>query len=120
MAGVEKKSFDSPDETRTPDKTTLEMINLGGATVGRGTFQPGWRWSECIRPVVGGESCQANHFGVLLSGRMGIKHEDGTEIDVVPGDVYRIMPGHDGWVVGDEPAVGIEFDSNTAATFAGS
>lgn len=72
MAGVESKSMDAPDEIRTPDKTTVEVVKVGGTEVGRLTFQPGWRWSECIKPVVGTDSCQAEHLGYALSGRMHI------------------------------------------------
>ncbi len=118
MAGVETRSFESPDETRTPDKTKLEIVNVGGATVGRGTLQPGWRWSEVIKPVVGTEYCDVHHLGVLLSGKMHVVHNDGSEVDIAAGDVYNIQPGHDAWVVGDQPAVGVEFDAKTAATFA--
>jgi hypothetical protein len=118
MAGVEKKSFDSPDEVRTPDKTKVSLVNLGDTAVGRAVFQPGWRWSECIKPMVGGDSCQATHLGVLISGRMAIVHDDGTEMEMGPGEPYRILPGHDGWVVGDEPAVAYEFNSTTATNFA--
>ena len=118
MAGVEVRNFDSPDETRRPDKTTLEMVSVGGTTVGRGTMQPGWRWSENIKPIVGTESCQVHHLGIVLSGRIHIVHDDGSEGDISAGDVFSIEPGHDAWVVGDEPYVGVEFDPKTAATFA--
>ena len=118
MAGIEKKSFDSPDETRTPDKTKVEVVNLGGTTAGRSTFQPGWKWSECIKPVAGTESCQARHVGTVASGRLHIVHEDGSEVEIGAGDAYVIEPGHDAWVVGDEPYVAYEFESKTAAEFA--
>ena len=118
MASVIAKSFDTPDETRTPDKTKVEVVDLGGAKAARMTFQPGWRWSECVKPVVGTESCQARHIGTVASGRMHIVHDDGTEIDAGPGDAYVIEPGHDAWVVGDEPLVGFEFESSAAETYA--
>jgi hypothetical protein len=118
MAAVESKSMDTPDETRTPDKTTLGVVHLGDATVARLTLEPGWRWSECIKPVVGTESCQAAHLGYLMYGRMHIVADDGTEADLVAGDTYRIAPGHDAWVVGDEPVVGLEFEAKTAETYA--
>lgn len=111
MAGVESKSFDAPDETRTPEKTTVDVVRVGGNEVGRFTFQPGWRWSECIKPVVGTDSCQAEHWGYAVSGRMHIEHEDGTSLELGPGDAYLIAPGHQAWVVGDEPFVGVEFKS---------
>ncbi|HYI45248.1 MAG TPA: cupin domain-containing protein [Actinomycetota bacterium] len=118
MAGVEAKSFDSPDESRTPDKTKLDVVQLGGVTAGRATFQPGWKWSECIKPVVGTDSCQARHVGAVVSGRLHVVHEDGSEGEVGPGGVYVIEPGHDAWVVGDEPYVAFEFESKTAADYA--
>src|SRR5215211_6638085 len=118
MAGVESRDFSAPDETRTPDKTTVELVNLAGGQIGRYTFQPGWRWSECIKPVVGTDSCQAHHIGLLVSGTMHVIHDDGSESDVSPGDAYEITSGHDAWVVGDEPVVGFEFDSSTAERFA--
>lgn len=118
MAGVTSRSFDSPDETRTPDKTKVEVVDLGGAKAARLTAQPGWRWSECIKPVVGGDSCQARHLGVVTSGKMHIVHNDGTESDIGAGDAYRIDPGHDAWVVGNEQFVGFEFESSAAETYA--
>jgi hypothetical protein len=118
MASVTVKNFDSPDETRAPDKTKLEVVDLGSAKAARLTVQPGWRWSECIKPVVGGDSCQARHVGMITSGRMHIVHDDGTEADAGPDDVYVIEPGHDAWVVGDEPVTGFEFESATAQTYA--
>jgi mannose-6-phosphate isomerase-like protein (cupin superfamily) len=109
MEGVETRDFSAPDETRTPDKTKVEIVHLAGGQIGRYTFQPGWRWSECIKPVAGTDSCQVDHIGVVLSGRLHVVHDDGTETDVRAGEVYRIAPGHDAWVVGDEPAVNVEF-----------
>ena len=109
LAGVETRDFTTPDETRTPDKTTVELVNLAGGQIGRYTFQPGWRWSECIKPVVGTDSCQVEHIGYVVSGSLHVKHEDGTEGEAKAGHVYRISPGHDAWVVGDEPAVFVEF-----------
>jgi hypothetical protein len=84
--------------------------------IGRYTFQPGWRWSEHIEPVVGGDSCQSEHIGYLVSGRMGVKRDDGSTGEVTAGSVYRIAPGHDGWVIGDDPVVVVEFQG--AATYA--
>jgi hypothetical protein len=118
MASIERKSMDKPDETRTPDKTVVGVVHLGAATVARLSVQPGWRWSECIKPVVGGESCQAAHLGYVVSGRIHIASDDGTELDLGPGDVYRLDPGHDAWVLGDEPAVALEFEGKTAETYA--
>ena len=111
MAGVESKSMDNPDEVRSPDKTRVDVVKIGGNEVGRLTLEPGWRWSECIKPVVGGDSCQADHLGYAVSGRMHIEHDDGTTKEIGPGEAYIIAPGHDAWVVGDEPFVGLEFKS---------
>jgi hypothetical protein len=118
MAGVEVGDFGSPDETRTPDKTTMEVVRIGGVSAARLRLEPGWRWSECIKPVVGGESCQVRHVGLLQSGTMHVVHEDGTEQAISSGRAYVIEPGHDAWVVGDEPVVGFEFESRAAEEFA--
>ena len=111
MAGVEARDFDSPDETRTPEKTRSEIVRMTGASVARLTLEPGWRWSECVKPVVGTESCQARHVGVVQEGRLGVRHEDGSEGELRAGEAYVIEPGHDAWVVGDEPVRGYEFES---------
>ena len=118
MPGVEKRSFDSPDETRTPDKTTIDVVRMGDTSAARMTFEPGWRWSECVKPVAGTDSCQARHVGVAQSGRLHVSHEDGSEQDIGPGDTYVIEPGHDAWVVGDETFVGFEFESRSAEEYA--
>jgi cupin domain len=118
MTSIESKSMDAPDETRAPEKTTVSVVHLGQATVARLTAQPGWRWSECIKPVAGTESCQAAHLGYVVSGKIHIASSDGTERDLGPGDAYRIEPGHDAWVLGDEPFVALEFESKTAETYA--
>ena len=109
MSGIESKTFDQPDESRTPEKTQVDVVRVGDAEVGRFTFQPGWRWSECIKPVVGTDSCQVDHIGYVASGSIGVRHDDGTEETLRAGDVYRITPGHDAWVEGDEAFVGYEF-----------
>jgi hypothetical protein len=118
MPGVEVRGFDTPDETRTPDKTKIDVVRMAGATAARFTFEPGWKWSECIKPVAGTESCQARHVGVAQSGRMHVAHEDGTEEEFGPGEAYVIEPGHDAWVVGDERFVGFEFESRSAEEYA--
>ena len=116
MADIESNDFSSPDETRTPDKTTVELVNVAGGQIGRYTFQPGWRWSECIKPVAGTDSCQVEHIGYAVSGTLHVKHDDGTEGEVVAGQVYRIAPGHDAWNAGSEAAVFVEFQG--AANYA--
>ena len=118
MAGVESRSFDSPDETRTPDKTTVDVVQLGATTAARFTFEPGWKWSECIKPTVGTDSCQKKHVGAILSGTLHIEHEDGTVGEAAAGDAYVVEPGHDAWVVGDEPVIALEFESQSAADYA--
>ena len=118
MAGVESRDFGSPDETRTPEKTRVDVVRMSGATVGRFAFEPGWRWSECVKPVAGTDSCQARHVGVVHAGRLAITHEDGTELEIGPGEAYVIEPGHDAWVVGDERFVGFEFESRAAEEYA--
>ena len=118
MAGVEIGDFSSPDETRTPDKTNVEIVRMGGIAASRMRLEPGWKWSECIKPIAGGEHCQAHHVGLLQSGAMHVVHEDGTEQEIRAGQAYVIETGHDAWVVGDEAVVGFEFDSRTAEEYA--
>ncbi|MDR6415814.1 cupin domain-containing protein [Pseudarthrobacter sulfonivorans] len=110
------KSHDAPDEKRRPDKTEVDIVNLGDFTVGRFTFQPGWRWSDCIKPVVHTDSCQNNHVGYCVSGALAVETTDGNRINISAGDSYTIPPGHDAWVEGSQAFVGIEFLS--AAEFA--
>jgi quercetin dioxygenase-like cupin family protein len=106
---MQKKSFNTPDETRTPPKTKVEVVKIGNQTLMRTTFEPGWKWSEHIKPTVGTDSCQVHHLIYSISGQMKVVMNDGTEAEVAPGDIADIPPGHDAWVVGDEPAVGIDF-----------
>jgi quercetin dioxygenase-like cupin family protein len=107
----ERKSHEAPDERRTPPNTQVDIVRLEGFTLGRFTFQPGWRWSEHIKPIVGTESCQLSHVGYAVSGRIIIRLPDGREETIGPGESYTIPPGHDGWVEGNEPFVGIELMS---------
>lgn len=118
MAGVEARTFDSPDETRTPEKTRVDVVRMGATTAARYTFQPGWKWSESVKPVAGTDSCQVRHVGVVQAGRLHVKHEDGTEGEVGPGEAYVIEAGHDAWVVGDDVFVGFEFESKAAEEYA--
>jgi hypothetical protein len=119
MKGINARSFDAPDMTRAPDRALVEVLDLDTATVARMTLHPGWRWSESIKPVVGTDSCQARHLGLAVAGHIHVVHEDGTEADIGPGEAYVIEPGHDAWVVGDEALVAYEFESVTAADYAG-
>jgi len=116
MPGVESRDFSAPDETRKPAKTLVELVNVGGGQIGRYTFEPGWRWSECIKPIANTDSCQVQHIGYAVSGALHVRHAAGTETDIVPGMVYRIAPGHDAWNTGREPAVFVEFQG--AANYA--
>jgi hypothetical protein len=118
MAGIESRSFNSPDESRTPDKTKVDVVRLDGTTAARLTLEPGWSWSSAIKPVAGTDSCEARHIGVVQAGRLHIKHDDGTETELAPGDAYVIEPGHDAWVVGDETFVGYEFEPRAAEEYA--
>jgi quercetin dioxygenase-like cupin family protein len=106
---MQVKSFNSPDETKTPPKTKVEEVKLPTGVIMRDTFEPGWKWSEHIKPVIGTDSCQVHHVAYVESGRLTIVSDDGTKIDMGPGDVADIPPGHDAWVVGDEPVVFIDF-----------
>jgi hypothetical protein len=118
MAGIVKKGFGSADEVRTPNKTRMEVVDLGGIKAARMTLEPGWRWSECIKPIAGTESCQTHHVGTVVAGSMHVVHNDGTEQDLAAGDAYVIEPGHDAWVTSEEPMVGFEFDTSAAQSYA--
>jgi hypothetical protein len=118
MAGVEKRDFNSPDESRTPAKTRSDIVHLGGTTAARLTLEPGWKWSDCVKPVAGTEQCQLRHVGVAQSGRMRVTHEDGTVLEISAGDAYVIEPGHDAEILGDEAFVGFEFEPKAAKEFA--
>jgi hypothetical protein len=118
MPGVQARDFESPDETRTPDKTKVDIVRMGETTVGRFVLEPGWRWSQCVKAVAGTDSCQAHHVGVVRSGRLAVQHEDGSELELGPGVAYIIEPGHDAWVVGDERFVAFEFESNSVEEYA--
>jgi uncharacterized cupin superfamily protein len=107
---AEVKSFDSPDETRQFEgKGQAKMVELAGHTVGCGTFEAGWKWSENVKPIAGTDSCQVAHFGYVLSGGMRVQMDDGQEIEIKAGDVVAIPPGHDAEVTGDEPCVMVDF-----------
>ena len=118
MTGVQKFDFEEPDEIRTPDKTRVEVVRTDGATAARLVFEPGWKWSECVKPVAGTDRCQVHHVGFAQAGTMHVVHEDGTEIQIEPGSAYEILPGHDAWVVGDERCVMFEFESRAAEEYA--
>ena len=110
MASIEVKRFDAPDETRTfAGRGQADVVQLAGRTIARGVFEPGWRWSENIRPIAGTDSCETSHLGFCVSGRMRVRMDDGGEGEMGPGDVVAIPPGHDAEVVGDEPCVFLDF-----------
>lgn len=109
MEKAELKSFGKPDEVREFPKGRLELVRIGGATVGRAIFEPGWRWATSIQPLVKTKSCEAPHFQYHVSGVLKVLMDDGTELECKPGDVSFLPSGHDAWVVGDEPAIVVDF-----------
>jgi quercetin dioxygenase-like cupin family protein len=111
MAGMMRKSLDAPEETRPFEggMGKVELVNVEAGPVGRATFLPGWRWSEHVKPIAGTDSCQAPHMGYFVSGLMHVVMDDGQEMDFRPGDFGVIPPGHDAWIVGDEPCVVIDW-----------
>ena len=102
---LEARNLDSPDEKRSFENGSMNLVTVSGGTVGRAVFNPGWKWSNDVKPIAGTDSCQVSHLGYVISGRMHVKMDDGTEGDAGPGDVIVISPGHDAWIVGDEPCV---------------
>ena len=106
---VAKGAADADERRLFEGKGHMEVLKLGEHTVGIATFEPGWRWSTNVKPIAGTDSCQAHHLSYVVSGRMVIHHSDGSEAEVGPGDVMMVEPGHDAWVVGDEPCVQVDF-----------
>ena len=106
---AEVKSFNKPDEVRTFPKGKLELITIGGATIGRATFEPGWKWSTSVQPLVKTKSCEAPHFQYHLSGIIKIVMDDGAQFECKAGDVSLLPIGHDAWVVGNESVVVVDF-----------
>jgi quercetin dioxygenase-like cupin family protein len=104
----ETRSHAKADEVRKPDKTLVEIVRLPGYTIGRLTVEPGWRWSDCIKPLVGTASCQVSHVGHAISGRLTVRMDDGTTKSIGAGDSYTIPPGHDAWVEGSERYICVE------------
>ncbi len=103
-----KKSFANPDENRVFEKGRLELVTVNGVTFGRATLQPGWRWSTCVQPIAQTHSCEAPHLQYHVSGRLHVVMDDGSEMEFGPGEVSSIPPGHDAWVVGNEPVVVVD------------
>lgn len=111
MAGMIRMSLDTPEETRpfAEGKGKLELVNIESGPVGRATFEPGWKWSLHVKPLAKTDSCQAAHLGYYVSGRMRVRMDDGEEVEFGPGDFAVIPPGHDAWIVGDDPCVVIDW-----------
>lgn len=109
MLEVILKRFEKPDEVRTFEKGRFEVVKLGGMTIGRATYEPGWKWSAHVGQATGAKSCHVEHIGMVLSGRATAAMDDGRVIEMQAGDVFYIAPGHDSWVVGEEPYVSLHF-----------
>ena len=108
-ADVILKRFEQPDEVRTFEKGKFELVHLGGMTIGRATYEPGWKWSEHVGKATGAKNCTVEHVGMVIAGRATAAMNDGRVIEMRAGDVFYIPPGHDSWVVGDEPYVSLHF-----------
>lgn len=106
---LQAKNIDHPDEQRSFEHGQVRLVKLPGAIIGVAEFRPGWRWSTDVRPHVDAESCQLHHISYVLSGRFHVRMDDGRELDLGPGDAHVVSPGHDAWVLGDEPCVTIDF-----------
>ena len=109
---LQTKSLDSPDETRSFEKGKLQIANIDEVTAGRVTLEPGWQWSECVKPLAETDSCEVQHTGYVVAGRMKVVMDDGSEKEIGSGDMYVIRPGHDAWILGDETFVGVDFSSD--------
>ncbi len=103
------KRFESPDETRQFEKGRFDVVKMGDMVIGRASYEPGWKWSVHVGPEIGAKSCEVDHVGLVVSGRVGVRMDDGREIELEAGDLYAIGPGHDSWVVGDEQYVSLHF-----------
>ena len=116
MAQTQKKNLSKPDETRSFPRGKMEVVKLDGTVFAKATFEPGWRWSEHVKPIAGTPTCQVNHVGFVVSGRMRIVMDAGGEVELGPGDFFVCPPGHDAWTVGDEACVAYDFTGG--ATYA--
>jgi quercetin dioxygenase-like cupin family protein len=106
---VDIRRFDSPDEVRTFEKGRFDIVRIGGITIGRASYDPGWRWSTHVGTALGKKSCEVEHIGLVISGRATAAMDDGSITELKAGDLFHITPGHDSWVVGNEPYVSLHF-----------
>ena len=111
MARLQRRRFSEADEVRNHPNGTVEVVSLDDRVIGRMTYQPGWRWSVDVKPIAGTQSCQFHHVGITISGRLRVEMSEGLELEIGPGEVFEIPPGHDAWVVGDEPWVSVDFEA---------
>ncbi|MFL5545617.1 MAG: cupin domain-containing protein [Gemmatimonadaceae bacterium] len=109
VINVVLKRFEAPDEVRQMVKGKFEIVHIGGLTIGRATYEPGWKWSTDVGAASGESLCQVEHVGLVLEGRAAVKMKEGAERVIGPGDFFYVPPGHDSWVVGDEPYVSLHF-----------
>ena len=109
MADVEIRTFEQADENRTFEHGSFELVTIGGVTIGRASYEPGWIWSQHVGKANGQTMCPVEHVGLVVSGRAGVKMADGAEFVLAAGDLYHVAPGHDSWVIGDEPYVSLHF-----------
>ena len=107
MRGITIERFEEPVERREFEKGSFEVLRIGGLTIGRASYEPGWKWSQHVGPIAGTKSCEVEHVGLVVSGRCAVRMDDGEEVVLRAGDVFSVAPGHDSWVVGDEPYVSI-------------
>jgi hypothetical protein len=114
MTDVILKRFETPDETRTFPKGKFELIRIGTMTIGRATYEPGWKWSTDVGAALGQKSCQVEHTGLVVSGSATAAMDDGTIYTMTAGDLFYIAPGHDSWVVGDQPYISLHFEGADA------
>lgn len=112
-AQAEYKAFGTPDEVRTFEHGKIELLNIGGGTVGKYTLEPGWQWSKHVKPIAKTELCLAPHFQYVVSGRIRIRMASGEEFELGPGSVSFLPEGHDAWVVGNEPVIGVDWAGAT-------
>jgi mannose-6-phosphate isomerase-like protein (cupin superfamily) len=109
MTDVRLARFEKPDEVRTSEKGRFEVVHIGGMTLGRATYEPGWKWSEHVGAALGKKSCDVEHVGMVIAGRAAVAMDDGRKFEIAAGNLFYIAPGHDSWVVGDEPYVSLHF-----------